>query len=404
MKQDDSVSSVNYENYLMDEDLKSDFPFPSRYDVQRFDVYGLENAFDRIVGQLDEAGLYDPSQAVPDQNRYTVREDIYAGYAMNTWTPSWGSVLAGIRLEHAGYTSKGFRVTADGAQPVETSTDDTQLFPSLHVNVDLTNNLRLRTAATRTISRAGFAERRPSVSIDDASQTISGGNPTVDAETAWSADLSLEYYLPTTGIVSVSAFSKWIGNPLFSSSTVVDGDRFDTDGFDRTGYMYSTTLNGRDGEVYGVELNYFQQWHFLPGPLAGFGMQANATVLDSEFTTPASPTAEARAVRFPGTSDTVFNGSLFFERYGVSARVSYQWRDDWIDSLDPTDQRLDTYWDADARLSASVRYAFSDHYTLFADANNLTDELGRRYQGVQDKPLEVEGFGRRYQLGVRVNY
>lgn len=402
--QEIGASSFNYENFLKEEDLKSNFPFFNRYDVQRFDVFALENKFRSVADQLEEAGLYDQSDTVPDENKYTVREDIYAGYVMNTWTPSWGSVLAGVRLEHVGYDSEGFQAESSGTRPVKTSTGDTELFPSLHVNVDLTEELRFRIAGTRTVSRAGFSERRPSVSIDDANQAISGGNPSVDTEKAWGVDLSLEYYLPQTGILSVSGFNKWISNPLFSSTTLVEGDRFDAGGLDRSGYLYSATLNGQDGVVRGVEFNYFQQWHFLPGPLGGFGLQTNATFLDSEFTTPPLPGGETRAVRFPGTSNTVFNGSLFFERYGLSARISYQWRDDWIDSLDPSDGRSDVYWDNETRLSVSLRYSFSENYTIFADANNLTDELGRRYRGFENKPVEIEGFGRRYQLGVRVNY
>lgn len=396
--------AIDFEGQLMDEGLRSDFPFPNRYDLERFDVSGLENEFDRAVRQLEEAGLYDRSEAVPDENRYTVQEDIYSGYVMNTWSPSWGSVLGGVRVEQAGYESDGFRVVDDGSESVSTSTSETEFFPSLHVNVDVTDDIRIRAAGTRTIGRAGFAERRPSVNIDDANQTINGGNPSVKAEKAWGADLSFEYYLSGAGIASVSGFGKWIRNPQFASATIVDGDRFDADGRDRSGYIYETTLNGQDGRIYGVELEYSQQWIFLPGALGGLGVQTNATFLDSKFTTPDAPNTEPREARFPGTSDAIFNGSVFYERYGLSARLSYQWRDDWVDSLDPTDERLDTYWDDESRLSVSARYSFSDRYTVFADANNLTDELGRRYKGSEGNPLEVEGFGRRYQIGVRVSY
>lgn len=398
------ASPIDYEGQLMDESLRSDFPFPNRYNLERFGVSGLENEFDRAVRQLEEAGLYDRSEAVPDENRYTVQEDIYSGYVMNTWSPSWGSVLAGVRVERAGYESEGFQVVDDGSEPVSTSTGETDFFPSLHINVDVTEDIRVRAAGTRTIGRAGFAERRPSVNIDDANQIIDGGNPSVKAEKAWGADLSFEYYLSGAGIASVSGFGKWISNPQFESATIVGDSQFDGSGRDRSGYIYETTLNGQDGRIYGVELQYFQQWTFLPGALGGLGVQTNATFLDSEFTTPDSPNADARTVSFPGTSDAILNGSVFYERYGLSARLSYQWRDDWIDSLDPSDERLDAYWDDESRLSASARYSFSDRYTVFADANNLTDELGRRYRGDEGNPLEVEGFGRSYQIGVRVNY
>jgi len=397
------LPTTDYGAFLQDEDLVSDFPFPNRYNVQRFDVFDLQDELDRRLAQLEQAGLYDPSSTIPEENRFDVQETIYAGYAMNQWETSWGEVLAGVRLEHATYGSEGVRVIGDEAEPVDASTDETLLFPSLHVNVDLTDDVKLRVAGTRTVSRADFAQRRPSIAIDDVNRAITGGNPTISSERSWGADLRLEYYLPRTGIVSIAGFGKWVRDPLFTTTTRVPDDRFDAGGTDRTGYVYSTTQNGEDGRVYGVEANYFQQWSFLPGPLAGFGLQANATLLDSEFTTPTPASGDVRAVRFPGTSDAVYNVSLFFERYGFSARVNYQWRDDWIDSIDPADERLDAFWDDEERLSISARYAITEQFTVFADANNLTDELGRRYQGFEDRPLEVEGFGRRYLLGVRVD-
>lgn len=398
------ASSIDYGAHLMDESLKSDFPFPNRYNVQRYDVFGIEKQMNEKITQLTEAGLYDPSSAVPDENRYKVSEEIYAGYLMNTWKMGWGSVLAGARLEHARYDSEGFRVVGGESEPVSESTAEWMLFPSVHVNLDLTEDLKLRLAGTSTVSRADFAARRPSVAIDDANRTISGGNPLVRSERSWGADLRAEYYLPRTGIVSASAFGKWVSDPLFTTTTLVDGDRFDGAGTDRTAYVYSAPRNGEDGRVLGVELNYFQQWHFLPGPLAGLGLQANATFLDSEFITPTSAEGESRTTPFPGTSDVVYNTSLFFERWGLSARLSYQWRDDWLFQIDPSDGRLDNYWHDESRLSASVRYALTDQLTVFADANNLTDELGRRYVGDEDRPSEVEGFGRRYLIGLRVNY
>lgn len=396
--------SVDYSRFLQEDGLVSDFPFPNQYGVQRFDVFGLEDALGERLNLLEDAGLFDPENTVPDANRFDVKERIYAGYLMNRWNTSWGSVLAGARLERATYGSEGFRVIGEEAEPVDASSGETMLFPSLHVNVDLTSDLRLRLAGTSTVSRADFAERRPSIAIDDVNGTIAGGNPAIGSERSWGADVRLEYYLPRTGIVSVAGFSKWVSDPLFTTTTVVNDDRFDTPATDRTGYRFTTTLNGTDGRVSGLEVNYFQQWHFLPGPLAGLGLQANATVLDSEFTTPAPADGATRTARFPGTSDAVYNASLFFERYGLSARVSYQWRDDWIDSLDPSDERFDIFWDDEERLSVSVRYAVSNAVTVFADANNLTDELGRRYQGAEDRPREVEGFGRRYLIGTRISF
>jgi hypothetical protein len=41
---------------------------------------------------------------------------------------------------------------------------------------------------------------------------------------------------------------------------------------------------------------------------------------------------------------------------------------------------------------------------VYADLNNMTDELGVRFQGSENKPVEVEGYGRRFLMGVRANF
>ncbi|OYW90419.1 MAG: hypothetical protein B7Z13_14845, partial [Caulobacterales bacterium 32-67-6] len=62
------------------------------------------------------------------------------------------------------------------------------------------------------------------------------------------------------------------------------------------------------------------------------------------------------------------------------------------------------YWDATERLDLSVRYQVHETYSLFLDANNLTNERGFRYQGTEDRPYEIEGFGRKYLMGVRASF
>ena len=118
-------------------------------------------------------------------------------------------------------------------------------------------------------------------------------------------------------------------------------------------------------------------------------------MLDGEFKTP-----EGRTAGFPGTSDTVMNAAFFYENFGWSLRLSWQWRSEWIDDIS-VDADSDYYWDETERLDFSARYQVNDWLTVYGDANNLTDELGVRYQGSPERPVEVEGFGRRYMMGLR---
>ena len=67
------------------------------------------------------------------------------------------------------------------------------------------------------------------------------------------------------------------------------------------------------------------------------------------------------------------------------------------------------YWDEEERLDFSARYelpinSFAGTVTLFANANNLTDFVDVRYVNTPRTPNQVEGFGRRWLLGVRVDY
>jgi TonB-dependent receptor len=180
----------------------------------------------------------------------------------------------------------------------------------------------------------------------------------------------------------------------------VGDDRFDFGGVDRSGYDFISTLNGDNGKLYGLELAYLQQWTFLPDPLDGFGFQGNVAFIGGSFDTP-----DRRGASFPGTSDTIINASLFYEKFGASVRLSYQWRSDWVDTLgglgtgSSGDERRAAY----GNLDLAIRMAVTPQLTLFFDANNLTDETYVAYQGIRSQPTEVEQIGRRFMGGVRFN-
>lgn len=147
-----------------------------------------------------------------------------------------------------------------------------------------------------------------------------------------------------------------------------------------------------------MELAYLQQFVFLPGAWSGFGFQGNLSLLDGDFEAP-----DGRTVAFPGVSNTIVNASIFYENFGLSARLSYQWRSSWIDTLDFAglgDQMRDAYDNVDLPL----RYAVTENASLYFDANNLTDETYVAYEGDVQHPTEVEQIGRRFLAGVRFRF
>jgi TonB-dependent receptor len=375
-----------------------DSDFQRSWGVRTVENIGLRAKLDELLAVAQAKGIYDPSKITQPQDRFDVSEDILAGYVQNKWKWERLEILAGLRVEHVELESSGYAAAGGVLTPVTATQEYTDVFPSLHINYEVTDNIQARLAFISGIARPSFGELRTSVAIDDVAETVSGGNPDLKPEKAWGVDAAIEWYLPGAGVASVSAFYRSVDNVLYDATAIVQDDRYDVPGRNRTGYTYSTTLNGSDGNLSGIELAYMQQWRFLPAPLDGFGFQGNLTFLDGDFKTP-----DGRTSRFPGMSDMLGNASLFYENYGWSVRLSYQWRDDWLDEPSP-DAGSDTFWSATEQVDLSVRYQVRDGLTLYFDANNLTDEIGKRYQGSPSRPIETEGVGRRYMAGLRFNF
>lgn len=375
-----------------------DSDFNRGFNATYVDNPGLRKQLDNGLQQLSSLGLLNPDSLIGDETKYNITEEVLSAYVMNTWTLDKHQILAGVRVEQVDITSHGFLNDGDGIEAISVRNKTTRLYPAIHWNMDVTEDLKLRFAAVTGTSRPNFGQMRSGATVSDAGQSISGGNPDVKAETAYGFDGTIEWYFADAALLSVSAFYRDVDNVLFDAVTKVTDDRFNSGGLNRIGYDYTTTLNGSDGSLSGLEFSYIHQWDFLPDAFKGFGMQFNFALLDSEFTTP-----DGRKTAFAGTSDQVINAAVFYENYDWSIRLSWQWRDDWLDDISP-DADGDYYWQESERLDLSVRYQLTDRISLYFDANNLTDEHGIRYQGNRSKPIEVEGFGRRYLFGIRANF
>lgn len=332
-----------------------------------------------------------------------IDEDILALYLMATTSFDWGSVTYGARFESTDYVSTGSLVSGGSVQPVSLGDSYTNILPSLHINVNLTEDVTLRLSGSTGLSRPTYSELRASASVDVINLEIDGGNPLLKPEEAWGGDLSLEYYFAPASIISGGVFFRNIDNVIYADGvTIADGSVY-APGLIAAGTAttFNSFFNGTDGKLTGVEVNLVTQ---LPGPLADFGFSGNVTLLDSEFV---ATTLGNRSFSLPGTSDLIYNASVYFEKWGVSARLNYQYRDDWLSTTE--NDNLSEFWAEESRVDLSVRYvlplnSFDGVVTLFANANNLADSIDVRYSDSPRTPNQVEGFGRRWLVGVRVDY
>ncbi|WP_084399114.1 TonB-dependent receptor [Henriciella aquimarina] len=371
-----------------------------RNEALRGDLYDAFRAADPSFSTTPD---FQPEEIV------SIEEDILAAYAMATSAFDWGNIVYGVRLESTDFSTIGNQVVDGVAQSINASKDYTNLLPSVHFNFDLRDDLKLRLSATSGISRPTYSEARASQSVDPTTPSISGGNPDLDAEESYGFDASLEWYFDEASIASVGAFYRTIDNVIYPGGAMVDGSDY-APGVFAPGEMvsYDTFLNGEDGELSGVEFNLiYSAANFLPSPFDGFGVSGNLTLLDSEFFAPEVGTNGTTAP-IPGTSDLIYNASLFYEKYGLSARLSYQWRDAWLSTTE-SGPNLNQYWDETERLDAKVQYELPYELggastVVFFEANNLTDYQDRRYIETARTIDQIESYGRAYMVGLSVGY
>jgi len=374
------------------------------FGVNFVDNPAINNQLQAILAGLASQNNAGGTNPVPRSNpalANTVEESVLSAYVQNTWRWEKHTLLAGLRVEQAEVDSKGLATLPTGTVPLAISTSDTQVFPSLHYTYDLRDDVKLRAAFVTGSARPSFTDQRATVTINDAVgiRSVSGGNPTLTPETATGIDLSAEWYFDKAGLLSAGFFRRDLKDVLFDTTGVVGDNRFNSGGVDRSTYTYSTTLNGGDGYLQGVELTYYHPWTFLPGILSGLGFQGSVAFLDGEF-----DIGNGRKSAFPGTSDRVLSGALFYEKYGFSLRLSYQNRTDWLDEISPGSAASDLFWEGQSRVEFSGRYELNKNFSLYMDVNNLTNERGLRYQGTTARPYELEYFGTRYLFGVRARF
>lgn len=377
-----------------------------------------------LVDQYINAGAAVRDMSATTSNYWKINEKQAAAYLMATTTFDWGIIVYGTRVENIKNDGRAYSTAL--AKYLETSSDETLFYPSVHLNWNVTDKLKARFSLNRTASRPDYDDLRPNFTYSDSNQTVSGGNPDAKPEKQTGFDAYLEYY-GDSAFVSAGFFYKDIQDVLFNQSATFGSDILNSGTTNRSDYILTTLRNGGDGKLSGVELFTSYSAEKLVEDLGwsdwlgGFGVKASATLADSEVTIPAynvgtkaSPIiVPARKADLPGTSEGVYNLQMIYEKYGLTVRLAYQYRTTWIQEIGgytmvggvavPSDNG-DIYWDDDEEVDLSVRYQINKNLEWFFDGSNLRNQGARRYGTVSTNPIEFERFGPRYVAGVRFNF
>ncbi|WP_133408433.1 TonB-dependent receptor [Parashewanella tropica] len=272
-------------------------------------------------------------------------------------------------------------------EDVTDNKDYAEWLPSFNINAELTEEVILRFAGSRTFARPHLGDLAPSLALNYEQGRGSGGNPDLDPFTADSLDLALEYYFEEGGLLSSGLFYKKVDGFLqtIESKETIGGQEFDI----------RRKRNGGSGTVKGIELAYQQFFTSLPAPFDGLGVQANYTYVDSDVP---SPNPELPNIELERLSDNSYNLVAIYEKNDFSGRLSYNYRSDFLVSSTVKQEGF-------GQLDASFSYQINDQFRVSLDALNLLrrDHLEVRAEDNAD-PFRWIATEKQLLLGVSYKY
>ena len=333
---------------------------------------------------------------------YDVTEDVTAGYGQVGYRMGGLSVLAGVRYENTEVEANAFSVRSGVITPVSNSGDYDNWLPSVHLRWDAMDNLTFRAAWTNTIGRPNYASLAgaENVTVTGGVYTMSRGNPNLKARESEGFDLSAEYY-PQDGLISVAVFSKSIENEIFTSTSI---ERLEIDGAVRD-VTVTTPRNAQSAEILGLEVAFQQELYFLPAPFDGFGVSANATFLDTDFTFLTNGGTVEREHGLFLQPDTVTNASIYYQRGPFEAKISHNYIGGFLETVNDTIPNADQFWKGRHLYDASVSWRFDQGVTVFFEAQNLSDSGRQENTGPGQRFLQESAeYGRTFWLGATVAF
>jgi TonB-dependent receptor len=332
---------------------------------------------------------------------YNAKEHIYAGYAMATVNWDRMMVLLGGRYEATSNEYTGTHLIFDDSGDLSSATDTTgdrdksDFLPMVHFKYQLARMSNLRLAVTKTLARPNFFDLVPFLSVNPDDEEIRQGNPDLKTTTAWNIDAMFEHYFVGVGVASGGFFYKSLDNIIFELRGDIENPTSPYDGWEFRG-----PVNGGKATLTGFEVNWQQQFTFLPGMWAGIGIYANYTRIwaKSDLIEETREGVDA----LPGQSGNVGNLALSYEWGGLSLRASLMYQDKYLIEVsgDPTGE-ADQWRDEHLQLDLSGSYKIIPELDVFAEFVNVSNTPKVEYIGIPNRPIKQEYYSWWMRAGVR---
>ncbi|GGY64952.1 TonB-dependent receptor [Cellvibrio zantedeschiae] len=357
-------------------------------------------------------------------NSGIIDEDTTGGYfELNTSTEVGGRPLninVGARYAETEQLISGPVTIAGVRQYQDLKSKYDAWLPSFNSTFDVTDDIKLRFAASRTLTRPNPSSMLPATTFSDVSAVQARqGNPNLSPYLGTNFDIGGEWYTGDEGYVGVTLFEKQItgftvtgtnqipflnlGIP-FDSLTQQQRDAINSPA--RGGPNVATVtveqqVNASGSlNIEGAEITWVQPLDMI---LEGLGFNANYTHIKQKSEGSGVP---AIAV---GVSPETYNFTAYWENYGASIRLTYSYNEGSYASGNNQNNTLAAYLYSDSRgqLDLSSSYKFegvTGEPELSLNVSNLTGEPLRTTWGYDSATFTYYDPGMIVTLGLRASF
>lgn len=369
--------------------------------IMRLDSDKLLNfAKSLVIGQTEDLSSFQG-----------VEEDNIAAYAMAHFNTQGVRGNFGVRYVHTDASSDYYiRDEVSGELlPQRADADYGEFLPSMNLTFDLTDQLLLRTSLARVMSRPQYVDMymtpdRSGVDPNiDTNPFLITGNVALKPFLAYQADISTEWYYAPGSFFSVGVFRKDIESFIKFET---EFDVFIDDPVDPGLWNIQQKVNGAGGTIEGFE---FQWMHDFDN---GFGFILNLTKTDTEVS---SDTFDDRNPDLTDSSDLSYNITAYFENRRMHARLSYNWRDEYL--MREPGAYGNRLHDEYGTLDGSFSFHLTRNFDIHVEAMNILEEESQQFgannlsagaaagSGFSEGfPLYEYEMGRRIFVGTRFRF
>jgi TonB-dependent receptor len=163
-------------------------------------------------------------------------------------------------------------------------------------------------------------------------------------------------------------------------------------------FNVSVPTNNQEAKIHGFE---FGGQYFFGD--SGFGVLANYTIVKGDIGYDVAGDPNVNQFALTGLSDSA-NAVLMFEKFGLSGRLAYNWRDEFLQSVNQGNFRNPIFVEAYDQIDFSLGYDINEQFAVSFEAINITGEDVRWHGRSKLQMWRLEDQGARYALGARYKF